>query len=237
MRVKFGALVAVVALLGLLAVPAGAQGPPPANPSTVPWWCTADDPLPMTDMTMQMMMDEATFYPQPKGTLSHRDCAHLTQDLRAARAYAMQYPTAADAVAAGFTMLVPYVHGMGAHYLGPQGISTSFDPRRPNFLMYGGNGPNAPLVGVMWLVDSGSAPPPVGLPGGNDHWHRHMLLCMVHGIIVAEDLTNAACAAMGGVNLDTSHLWMNHGWIIPGWEYRPDVFRMHHPDLGMTPPA
>ena len=139
-------------------------------------------------------------------------------------------------MAAGFHMIVPYVHGMGAHYIGPDGIPTTVNPKRPNFLLYGGNGPDAPLVGLMWLVNSGQAPPAVGLPGGNDHWHRHSRLCMANSLVVGDGLTDQACSAMGGVNLDTSNLWMLHAWYVRGWTYRPDVFRPHHPMLMDMPP-
>jgi hypothetical protein len=200
------------------------------------WYCNANDTLPMTDMTDQQMMDEATFYPMMKGRLSNRDCRALSDDLRAARRYANQFPTAADAIAGGFHMIVPYVHGMGAHYIGPDGIPLTVNPQRPNFLLYGGNGPDAPLVGLMWLVNSGQAPPPDGLPGGNDHWHRHSRLCLSGGLVVGDGLPDATCSAVGGINLDTSNLWMLHAWFIPGWYYKPDVFRPHHPMLMDMPP-
>ena len=199
------------------------------------WYCTANDPLPMTDMSEQQMMDEANFYPDMKGPLSTSDCESMVDDLRAARRYAQRFPTAADAIAGGFHMIVPYVHGMGAHYIGPDGIPTTVNPKRPNFLLYGGNGPDAPLVGLMWLANSGQTPP-AGLPGGNDHWHRHPVLCLAHGIVVGDGLSNAACAALGGVNLNTSNLWMLHAWFVRGWTYTPDVFRPHHPRLMDMPP-
>lgn len=226
----------VASILGLAAVPGVAGAARPVNTARQ-WWCTANDPLPMDDMTAQEMMDEQTFYPEMKGTLTRSDCRALTKDLVAARQYAKRFRTAAAAIAGGFRMIVPYVRGMGAHYVGPAGITTSIDPRRPNFLLYGGNGPNAPLVGLMWLVNSGQAPPPDGLPGGNDHWHRHPVLCLAGGMVVGDGLSNAACAARGGANMDTSNLWMLHGWFVRGWEYKPDVFRPHHPMLMDVPPT
>jgi hypothetical protein len=201
------------------------------------WWCDANDPLPHDDMTDQQMEDEERFYPEPKGRLTRADCRRLTKALVAARRYAMQFPTAADARRGGFRMIVPYVHGMGAHYVGPQGIGGTIDPRRPNFLLYGGNGPDAPLVGLMWIAFSGDAPPADGLPGRNDHFHRHGDLCMVNGLIIAEGLTDEECAEQGGFNIDTSSLWMLHAWNIPGWKYKPDVFRPHHPRLEHEPPT
>ena len=226
-------LVVLTVMVGaIVGVPAGA-----ASSSVRHWYCNANDPLPMTDMSDQQMMDEATFYPDMKGPISGSDCRALATDLLAARHYASHFPTAADAVKGGFHMIVPYVEGMGAHYVGPNGIGTTINPKVPNFLLYGGNGPNAPLVGLMWLVNSGQAPPAVGLPGGNDHWHRHMALCFVGGLVVGDGLADAQCAGMGGTNVNTSNLWMLHAWFVKGWQYRPDVFRPHVPAMTATPPA
>ncbi len=230
-----GAALSLMAGAGLLGSVVVAT-PVSASTSHRRWYCTANDPLPMTDMSEQQMMDEANFYPDMKGPISRSDCRQLTSDLRAAREYAMQFPTAGAAIAGGFHMIVPYVHGMGAHYIGPDGIPSTVNEKRPNFLLYGGNGPDAPLVGLMWLVNSGQAPPASGLPGGNDHWHRHPRLCLTGGLVVGDGLTDQACSAVGGLNLDTSNLWMLHAWYVPGWTYRPDVFRPHHPMLMDMPP-
>src|SRR5438132_11497108 len=98
-------------------------------------------------------------------------------------------------MAAGYHMIAPYAKGQGAHYMGPQGFGPTFDPKTPNFLLYGGNTPSAPLVGLMWLVQSGQQPPAIGLPGGNDHWHRHYNVCFNGTIIFAEEVTAAECQA------------------------------------------
>ncbi len=199
-------------------------------------WCKAYDKLPMDDMTKQMMIDEMTFYPAKKHDLSRPNCQRVVPDLVASLQYAMRFPTAADAVRGGFHMIAVYLKGQGAHYIGPEGFGTTFNRKRPNFLLYGGNSPSAPLVGMMWLINSGQQPPIYGLAGNNDHWHRHGLVCMVRGVIVAEGLTNETCAALGGSNIDISSLWMLHAWIVPGYTYPPDIFRPHVPFLTDTPP-
>jgi hypothetical protein len=199
-------------------------------------WCKFYDTLPMTDMTEQQMMDEMTFYPQKKHDLSRADCLQLVPLLAASMKYAKQFPTAADAMRAGFHMIAPYVEGQGAHYVGPSGWSTTFNRRQPNFLLYGGNTSHAPLVGIMWLANTGSHPPPLGMPGLNDHWHRHGIVCIVNGLIVAEGLSSADCSARGGSNINIDNLWMLHAWILPGYTYLPDVFRPHVPFLGNTAP-
>ncbi len=193
-------------------------------------WCKFSDTLPMMDMSEMQMMDEMNFYPMMKHNLGANECAKVVSGLTAAKKYGMQFPTAADAIKGGFRLIAPYIPGQGAHYIGPLGINATFDPNTPNFLLFGGNGPTAPLVGLMWLVQSGQTPP-AGIPGGNDHWHRHNIVCMVGGVILAEDISDAACAAMNGGNIDISGLWMLHAWIVPGYEYLPDVFRPHVPFL------
>ena len=198
-----------------------------ANPA----WCKFSDTLPMEDMTEQQMMDEMDFYPEMKHDLRPDTCRTVITDLVAAKAYGLQFPTAAKAIAGGFHMVAPYIPGQGAHYMGPNGFGPTFDPKVPNFLLFDGNGPNAKLAGLMWLVNSGQAPPKEGYPGGNDHWHRHGIVCMVGGLILGDGISDAACAAMGGVQIDISSLWMLHAWIVPGMEYLPDVFRPHVPML------
>ena len=46
----------------------------------------------------------------------------------------------------------------------------------------------------------------------------------------------AECSTLGGINLNKSNLWLLHAWMIPGWGYKPDGFRPHHPMLMDTPP-
>src|SRR5262249_22110143 len=146
--------------------------------------------------------------------------------------FEMQYPTAADAMAAGYYLIAPWVMGQGAHYTTPGGMVAAFDPNHPNYLLYDGNTPEAPLVGVAWVVPSGSTPP-AGFPGLNDHWHRHHIFCFVGQVIVGEDISDQACASMGGYQVDASGVWLLHAWVLPGWEWNLDVFRAHNPNIMM----
>jgi hypothetical protein len=239
MRFRFGRTIASLTVAATMTAGLGVVGviaAPAAGAATGGWICNPNDPLPMTDMSEQQMMDEETFYPEMKGTLSASDCRAVKTDLRASRRFARRYSTPAKAIAGGFRFIAPYVRGQGAHYLSSTGITSTIDPTKPNFLLFGGNSSNARLVGMGWIVNSGQAPP-AGLPGGNDHWHRHMSLCFANGIVVGDGISNAACSARGGANVDTSNLWLLHAWMIPGWLYKPDTFRPHHPMLMDTPPT
>jgi hypothetical protein len=238
MGVRFARTIASLTVAATMTTVIGASISAPAvGAAPRPWFCNANDPLPMDDMTEQQMMDEETFYPEMKGALSATDCLALRKDLRAARRFALQHSTPAKAVAGGFRFIAPYVRGQGAHYISSAGPTTTIDPTKPNLLLFGGNSANARLVGMGWIANSGQAPPAVGLPGGNDHWHRHMSLCFANGIVVGDGISNSACSARGGVNLDVSNLWLLHVWTISDWLYRPDVFRPHHPRLTDTPPT
>ena len=54
--------------------------------------------------------------------------------------------------------------------------------------MYNGTANTANLVGMMFLVDTGSpTTPPAGFPGANDHWHNHGPLCVNQaGVVIGE---------------------------------------------------
>jgi hypothetical protein len=173
-------------------------------------------------------------YTQPKGPLSTMDCMRLSQQLSAAKSFAKQYPTVADVTAAGWIQAAVWSPGQGIHYVDPARMTGPFDPERPNWLMYDGTMPTSKLTGMMFLVDSGSSPP-AGFPGDNDHWHQHGPLCNKSNavpFIVGEDMSDADCAALGGVNVTYSNLWMVHVWLpqYAGWQ-ATDIFNMMHPAL------
>jgi hypothetical protein len=139
-------------------------------------------------------------------------------------AWAMQYPTAADAAANGYPKLTMYFPGLGAHYidLGLLFDNAPFDPARPETLLYGGDGPDAQLVGINYIVYSGTEPP-AGFAGTWDVWHEHPSLCLVGGIVIGEQPA-AECQSLGGTWLDFSGFWLLHVWSIPGWEAPEGIF-------------
>src|SRR6476659_3196901 len=95
------------------------------------------------DMTEQQMMDEEMFYPMMKHDLTRANCQVIVPQLEDALKYAQQFPTAAAAKRAGFHMIAPYAMGQGAHYMGPDGFTTTINRHKPNFLLYGGNSDRA----------------------------------------------------------------------------------------------
>jgi hypothetical protein len=224
-----------------------------SDPTTRPWWC---------DSTGNAGGHGSEFYVGvTKGMLSWDDCKTLSAQFDVALAYAQQYPTAGSAEASGFHKIVNYVEGMGTHHVGPGGftkedltspdfdptnpvfpgsqVDDTFNPTKPEFLMYDGNGSDARLVGMAWYVHTSTGQPPAGFPGVNDWWHVHHLLCMRTSdvLVVGEDITDAQCAARGGLNLHLDNYYMVHAWIVPGWEITGDVFRNHHPCLQASGPV
>ena len=173
-------------------------------------------------------------YSTPKGPLAQWDCWAVVGDLNAARDFVAQFPTVADVEAAGWIQATVWTPGQGVHYVDPARMTGPFNPRRPNYLLYNGKAPTAKLAGMMFLVESGASPP-AGFAGANDHWHNHDPLCIDADAIpyvIGEHLSDAFCAAIGGVNTDLSNQWMVHAWVptYAGW-VAPDIFNNSHPSL------
>jgi hypothetical protein len=88
---------------------------------------------------------------------------------------------------------------------------------------------------MMFVVQSGAAPPAEGFPGANDHWHNHDKLCIKANatpFVIGEHLSDAYSTAIGGVNTDYSSVWMVHAWLpeYAGWQ-ATDIFNVDHPAL------
>jgi hypothetical protein len=125
---------------------------------------------------------------------------------------------------------------MGTHHAMGNPLQGSFDPERPNFLQYDGNGPDAELVGMSWYVDNGPEDPPEGFAGDNDWWHTHEYLCISNatGLVIRD---GQCLPEQDGTSVYLGNYWMVHAWIVPGWQFPTDVFRGHHPCLLASGPA
>lgn len=158
----------------------------------------------------------------------------LGEQLAAARTAALQYPTAADAMAAGYRKVTSYIPCIAAHYMRFAFVDAVFDPSAPEMLLYDGNGPDARIVGLSYYV-SGTTVAPEGFAGPNDPWHQHIGLCVKSGVVVGgTQLTPEECAARGGTKADGSTSWMVHAWVVPGWESAWGTFSAENPELGTS---
>jgi hypothetical protein len=172
---------------------------------------------------------------QPDKLLDPQTRAELAAQLVAARNAALQYPTVADAQAAGYHLVGGgYGPGSGAHYIRfGAGLFGQFDPSTPPTLIYDGTSPTARIVGLMYLGTGANGAAPEGFAGPNDHWHRHSGVCLKGANVILPvdaDVTQAQCVAKAGFYMKTT-TWMVHAWVVPGWESPSGVFSHENPDL------
>ena len=173
--------------------------------------------------------------------------AELDRQLAITREVAAQFPTLADAAAAGYRRAGGYSPGLGVHYthsgmaeLNPAGTMTDEALRHPQSLIYAGTDPTSPIAGFMYY--SMSKIEPTGFPGTNDTWHYHSNVCVKFSAAGTDapfgadrgDVTKEMCTAVGGVMLNTTQ-WMVHVWSVPGWENDAGgVFSEVNPKLGCS---
>jgi len=173
--------------------------------------------------------------PQPwTAMVDQKQCDTLDAELSLARATALKYPTAADAMAAGYERVTFYVPGIAAHYMKFGVVDGKFKIDQPEMILYDGISPEARVVGLSYyMIQPGQAEPSQGFTGANDHSHRHVGLCNKEGVGVIGDstLTAEQCAAIGGVKSDGSKGWMSHAWVVPGCESPWGVFSAANPLL------
>jgi hypothetical protein len=222
------------------------------DPTKRPWFCHALGSG-AHEHAASNHVEQGTTLPVPayeglvRGALSWDDCLANARAFDQALTFAQQYPTVGS-LPAGFRQTVQYLAGMGTHHqnFGTGGSTVTFNPNRPNTLQYDGNGPNARLVGMSWLIRGSETSPPAGFAGANDVWHYHRALCSAPGgpgggvpNIVGNNITDARCRQLGGVNAPVG-LWMVHAWIVPNWQFQTDVNSGLHPCLletGVAPAA
>ncbi|HEX5095609.1 MAG TPA: hypothetical protein VFX21_06340 [Acidimicrobiia bacterium] len=166
--------------------------------------------------------------------LTQEQRTELQSQMEAARSVAVTYPTVAAAEAGGYHKSTPYVPCIGAHYTN-FGLVGSFDPAKPSELLFDGTNPDSKIVGLSYLVyNKGGAPE--GFAGPNDHFHQHNAnggLCLQGGLVVGgEEVSPEECAQRGGKKQELTDIWMEHAWIVPGFECSWGVFAGECPELG-----
>jgi len=219
------------------------------NGKPVPWFC---HPTAFNSVTGPGMGSVNFYAGVTRKALTHDQCVAMGAQLDAAKAYAQQYPTNASAERAGFRSTFPYISGMGTHHgldafspalladpdFDPQDpiipgspIDDVFDPTRPEYLQYSGDGDDAVLVGMSYYVRTTTGKPPAGFPGNNDWWHHHPSLCFdpdtaqAYGVNTSDE----GCASSGGINVHLQDYYMLHVWLVDDLEYRADVHAPMHP--------
>lgn len=156
----------------------------------------------------------------------------LAAELEQAAGVARTFPTVADAERAGYRAVTPYLPLIGAHYMRFLIVDGTFDIAAPEMLLYDGTKPSSRIVGLSYYVTSEAEP--AGFSGPNDHWHRHIGLCIdtKRAFVVGDEQTTAEdCARRGGIKVDGRTGWMVHAWVVPGWESTRGVFSAENPQL------
>jgi hypothetical protein len=160
--------------------------------------------------------------------MSPATTAELKRQLGITQEVAAQYPTVADAEAAGYRRAGPYSPGLGAHYtitnaaaLNFDGVVDDEDLRNPLAIIYDGTDPTSEVAGFMYYATTDAEPQ--GFAGDNDVWHYHENTCikMSNGEIDAPfgadlPVTDDMCSQVGGFMIDSTQ-YMVHVWSVPGW--------------------
>jgi hypothetical protein len=154
-----------------------------------------------------------------------------------------QFPTLADAEAAGWRRSGPFSPGLGVHYRGPNFVMNADGNMDPEdlaapMLIFDGVEPDAPLAGFMFLA-YGTQGEPEGFVGPNDHWHYHEKVCIVTrpgGVFDTpfgadlEGVTEEMCNDVGG-SFITFTGYMVHVWNVPGYESPDGMFTELNPKI------
>lgn len=175
-----------------------------------------------------------TISPDPWNPITDQaQCTRLGDELAEAKSIAETYPTVADAEAAGWTKVTNYVPAIAAHYMKFSYVDDKFNLAEPEMLLYDGTDQGSHIVGLSYYVLKDSdTEPSEGFVGDNDHYHRHIGLCIKDGVVAAgSNSTEDECAALGGKKNNGSTAWMSHVWIVPGCESDWGVFSGANPAL------
>jgi hypothetical protein len=188
------------------------------------------DPAP-TEAERHEMQDGMQHRPSPATTPANPAAAALVAaDLDAARGVVARLHTVASVQLAGYRLTSRSLPGIGTHYVDWSRVTAPFDAASPAMLLFDGDGPDAPLVGLSYLVRSASEPE--GFRAGGAVWHRHAGLCLVRGLLVGENVTDrSTCADGAGDFLPGRDLWMLHVWVVPGWNNPWGRFAALNPSL------
>lgn len=172
--------------------------------------------------------------PQPWVAMTDRaQCDQLAEELELARSVTEKYDTVAKAEAGGWTKVTGYVPGIASHYMKFDAVDSTFDIEVPEMILFDGTEPDSAVVGLSYyIIHEGDAEPSQGFTGPNDHFHRHVGLCIVDGVVAGDSQTTAEeCEARGGTKAGGNRQWMNHVWVVPGCESPWGVFSAATPVL------
>lgn len=127
------------------------------------------------------------------------------------RAATAKYESVEVARSEGFSLVVRELPGMGAHFVRIGATpGRSFDPERPNLLLYRNEGSSWKLMAVGYILAKDAFPkPPDTFEGA--HWHSHQWLC-IFGSGSVGVMPQSECSSKGGFWVEDTG-WMLHVWL------------------------
>lgn len=160
-------------------------------------------------------------------------CRALLAQLGRARAAALRMPTLQDAIDAGYSFVAAYVKGTGSHFWRADWLDGTFDPNRPEYVLYGGNKRTSRIVGLAFAVYSDTVPD--FFVGPNDTPHQHAWCNGPNGKEIP-----AGTPGCPRSKANQGNLWIIHVWIVPGRASPWGMFSSRNPyltDKGWDPTA
>jgi hypothetical protein len=243
----------VVIVFGVWAVGAAISDDQPASTADVQVAAAGDgsaeaghehDVAPDDDRGFSLLENGHQHEAQFELALDQSTRIELGRQLEITRGVALQYPTVADAEAAGYHRVGPFIPGLGAHYmhgknvtqsLNPDGVVDDNDLKMPIMYIYDGIESDSRVAGLMYY--SASKDEPEGFAGANDIWHYHTNLCLVYGpdgidlpYGADQEVSQEQCDEVKGQLLKESQ-WMVHVWTVPGYESSVGTFSHTSPAL------
>jgi Tfp pilus assembly protein PilX len=153
----------------------------------------------------------------------------LEQQLAEAKAASAKYRNAAVARSDGYIKVTQFIPGLGLHMVNLGISQTTFDPTRPQVLLYE---PRASgglrLVGIGYALQTIGDTPPEGFAGGSDVWHFHRNLCFLPDGSVTIAPSAGDCQTKKGF-FQARTAWLLHVWV---WKTNPNgVFTEANPQV------
>lgn len=158
-------------------------------------------------------------------------CDKMKADLAVMESMAKKYPTAQSALDAGCIQVTMYVPGIARHIACfKEWMDNGLDVNKPEMLLYGGNKPWAPLVGLSYYTYGEN--PGEKWVDGKMPFHIHEGLCVKGALVIGGDgSTKEECEAAGGKVMGKTGL-MGHYWL-PSCSSPDGVFSADNPSLDM----
>ena len=196
---------------------------------------------PVDDRGLSLLRNGHDHGAAPPVELDEATQAELDDQLAVTRTLIDRYPTVAAAEAAGYHRVGPFLPGLGAHFIPPNGdyvdgAVTESELVSP-LLVFDGTEPDARLAGFMYVaVNQGTEPQ--GFAGPNDHWHYHENVCLVDRpeggfdtpFVADQDVTEEMCTTIGG-RFAPLIQHMVHVWVVPDYESSEGLFSDINPAL------